>query len=246
MSLFKQLPLLVSVSRPLSWIIAPTIWFSGLVHSGKYEMSVDQLLFGIALTLPICLSMLAIATSKFLPCTILMRRVTFGVNDVYDFTSDSQNRRKTNQWTDGTALDQHYHRYVLLAAKISTVLVILLTFPAWRCSSQLLSCIIVILAVLWAYSSPPIRLKERPILDSLSNGVICWLFWACGYVFDGEAPFLSSVPASKHGWLILLYGSALHSMAAMVDVDADAYAKYRTIATVYGEKFSALFSFICL
>ncbi|EOA82631.1 uncharacterized protein SETTUDRAFT_95887 [Exserohilum turcica Et28A] len=227
MSLPKQLALLVSVSRPLSWVVAPAIWFSGLIHSGKYELGIEQLLFGTALTLPICL-------------------IAFGVNDVYDYTSDSQNRRKTSQWTDGTALDQHHHRYVLLAAKISTALVLLITFPSWRKSSELFSCIVAVLALLWSYSSPPFRLKERPVLDSLSNGAICWLFWACGYIFDGNATFVSSVTASKSGWLILLYGSALHSMAAMVDVDADAFAEYRTIATVYGEKFSAMFSLTCL
>ncbi|EUC41001.1 hypothetical protein COCMIDRAFT_107313, partial [Bipolaris oryzae ATCC 44560] len=160
--------------------------------------------------------------------------------------SDSQNRRKTSQWTDGTALDQHHHRYVLLAAKISTALVLLITFPLWRKSSELFSCIVAVLALLWSYSSPPFRLKERPVLDSLSNGAICWLFWACGYIFDGNATFVSSVTTSKSGWLILLYSSALHSMAAMVDVDADAFAEYRTIATVYGEKFLAMFSLTCL
>ena len=246
MSLFKQLPLLVSISRPLAWVIAPAIWFSGLIHSGKHELSIEQLLFGIALTLPICLSMSATATSAIPPRTALTRKVAFGVNDVYDYTSDSQNRRKISHWTDGTALDQHHHKYVLLAAKASTALVMLITFPSWRNSSELFGCIVAVLTLLWAYSSPPLRFKERPVLDSLSNGVICWLFWACGYIFDRKATYVSSLLASKHGWLVLLYGSALHSMAAMVDVDADTFAEYRTIATVYGEKFSALFSLICL
>lgn len=246
MSLFEQFLLLLSVSRPLSWVVAPAIWFSGLIHSGKYELSIEQLLFGIALTLPICLSMLATVTSNILPCTILTQKVAFGVNDVYDYTSDSQNRRKTSHWTDGTALDQYHHKYVLLAAKASTALVMLITLPSWRNSLELFSCIVAVLALLWAYSSPPFRIKERPVLDSVSNGVICWLFWACGYIFDERATYVSSLLTSKHGWLVLLYGSALHSMAAMVDVDADTVAEYRTIATVCGEKFSALFSLICL
>jgi len=122
----------------------------------------------------------------------------------------------------------------------------LITFPSWRNSLKLFGCIVAVLALLWAYSSPPFRFKERPVLDSLSNGVICWLFWACGYIFDDKTTPGPSLLASKHGWLVFLYGSALHSMAAMVDVDADAFAEYRTIATVYGEKSSALFSLICL
>lgn len=102
MSLFKQFTILVSVSRPLSWVVAPAIWFSGLIHSGKHELSIEQLLFGIALTLPICLSMLVTAASHIL----LTQKVAFGVNDVYDYMSDLQNRRKISNWTDGTALNQ--------------------------------------------------------------------------------------------------------------------------------------------
>jgi hypothetical protein len=82
MSLFKELALLVLVSRPLSWVVAPAIWFSGLIHSGKYELGVEQLLFGTALTLPICLSMLATAPSKLLPRSGLTQKVAFGVRTI--------------------------------------------------------------------------------------------------------------------------------------------------------------------
>jgi 4-hydroxybenzoate polyprenyltransferase len=125
--------------------------------------------------------------------------------------------------------------------------VIVLAIPASVKSPQLLVCTLSFLCLIWAYSAPPLRLKERPILDSLSNGVICWLFWACGYVSDGHASLHSDAePTSKQGRLVFLYASALHSMAAMVDSYADSSAKYRTIATVYGERFAAMFSMICL
>jgi 4-hydroxybenzoate polyprenyltransferase len=169
------------------------------------------------------------------------------VNDVYDYDSDVRNRRKNNQWADGTVLDQVDHRFVLLSARVSTAFVVLLALPASVQSPQLLGWTVSFLSLAWIYSSPPFRLKERPILDSLSNGVICWLFWACGYTFSGDTSLvLNTKPASRNGWFVLLYASALHSLAAMVDVHADASAQYQTIATVLGERFAALFSMICL
>ncbi|PVH90154.1 hypothetical protein DM02DRAFT_548345, partial [Periconia macrospinosa] len=172
--------------------------------------------------------------------------VTFGVNDVYDYKSGIENKRKNSRWIDGTALEQQHYRSILIAAKISTAIVILLTFPGWRNSLQLFGCTIAFLALVWAYSSPPFRLKERPIVDSISNGVICWLFWACGYTFSGEKLLFSSKPAVWNGWFILLYGSAMHSLAAIVDVEADSRAQYCTIATILSERYAALFSLICL
>jgi hypothetical protein len=56
MTLLDQVQLLFTVSRPLSWIIAPSLWFSGLVHSGTYVLTVEGLLFAVALSFPICLS----------------------------------------------------------------------------------------------------------------------------------------------------------------------------------------------
>jgi 4-hydroxybenzoate polyprenyltransferase len=169
------------------------------------------------------------------------------VNDAYDYDSDVQNQRKNNHWVDGTALRQADHSFVLLSAKVSTAFVVLLALPASIRSPQLLGCTVSFLSLVWIYSSPPFRLKERPVLDSLSNGVICWLFWACGYTFSGDMSLVfNTEPASRNGWFVLLYGSALHSLTAMVDERADASAKYQTNATVLGGRFAALFSMICL
>jgi 4-hydroxybenzoate polyprenyltransferase len=136
---------------------------------------------------------------------------------------------------------------VLLSARVSTAFVVLLVLPASIQSPQLLGCTVSFLFLVWIYLSPPFRLKERPILDSLCNGLICWLFWACGYTFSGDTTLVfNTKPASRNGWFILLYASALHSLAAMVDARSDASAKYQTVATVLGERFAAFFSMMCL
>lgn len=173
--------------------------------------------------------------------------VTFGVNDVYDIDSDTGNLRKTNSWTHGTALSVCDIRFVLLAAKLLTGLVILLALPASASSPWVLGYTAAFLCLAWTYSTPPLRLKERPIIDSLSNGLMCWLFWASGYIFSGERTLtLYNDPSATNGRLVFLYASALHSLAAVEDAKADASANQRTIVTTFGERFALLFSLVCL
>jgi len=242
-----QAQLLFTISRPSAWIIAPIIWFSGVTHSGTHALTVPGVLFAAALSFPICLSKnsryMLFPVSKFLTRS----KVTFGVNDVYDYDSDCQNRRKNNRWADGTVLYPVNHNFVLRAARVSTVVVVLLALPAWARSPQLFGCTVAFLSLVWIYSLPPLRLKERPVLDSLSNGLMCWLFWACGYAFNGDTSLIFDTKlAARNGRLVFLLASALHSLAARLDARADASAKYRTIATVLGEIFAGLFSLICL
>lgn len=54
-----QTQLLVQTSRPLSWIIAPSIYFAGFIHSGTFPRNIPALLFAVGLTFPTCLGMLA-------------------------------------------------------------------------------------------------------------------------------------------------------------------------------------------
>ena len=54
-TLFNRICLILSASRPLAWVIAPAIWFSGLVHSSAGARSTAGVLFAVALTFPTCL-----------------------------------------------------------------------------------------------------------------------------------------------------------------------------------------------
>lgn len=178
---------------------------------------------------------------------LIIREVVFGVNDVYDYDSDTQNPRKNKLWADGTVLNQDDSRFVILAARVSTVLVLLLALPASIQSPQVLGCTLLIVIISWIYSSPPLRLKERPVLDSLSNGVGCWSLWACGYTASGHRFLVYPAGGNfSYGGFILFCGAAVHSLGAIIDAKADAFAKQRTIATVFGERLSALFATVCL
>lgn len=243
--LLDRLQLLFRVSRPGYWIGCPSVYFMGLVHSGTYPLTLPVILFAVAVSFPICLSK-SMDTFCF-SCLLIRRKVMFGVNDIYDYNSDMQNPRKNRLWADGTVLHQFDHQFVLLAARVSTILVLLLVLPASIQSPQLLGCAVLSLILCWIYSSPPLRLKERPILDSLSSGVGFLLVWACGYTASGNRhlSYTASGNFSSGGW-VFFSASALHSISALVDVRADASAKQQTIATVFGERFSAIFSAVCL
>ena len=51
-ALFNHACLILSASRPLAWVIAPAIWFLGLVHSSTNALSTAGMLFTVALTFP--------------------------------------------------------------------------------------------------------------------------------------------------------------------------------------------------
>jgi 4-hydroxybenzoate polyprenyltransferase len=171
------------------------------------------------------------------------------VNDVYDHDSDMQNPRKQKQnyWADGGILDPVDHNFVLDAARVLTGVFFILVLPASVQSLQILICTPFLLFLCWNYSSPPLRLKERPILDSLSNGVICWLLWACGYASGGNTLLGPEAgKAASNGYFVLFYASAMHSLAAVADAKPDTFAEHHTIATVLGERVAAAFSSLCL
>jgi 4-hydroxybenzoate polyprenyltransferase len=173
--------------------------------------------------------------------------VTFGVNDVYDIESDMKNPRKKNKWTHGTALPAYRIQALLWAARVLTGVVLILALPASANSAQVLWCTIGLLSVAWGYSTPPVRFKERPVLDSLANGLLCWLFWASGYTFSGQRSLVfDTIESATNGRLVFLLASAMHSLAAVEDAETDALVEYRTIATVCGERFAIGFSHICL
>ena len=147
----------------------------------------------------------------------------------------------------GAALSREKVQFLLLAAKTSSSIVIMLALPAAANSLRVFGCTVAFLCLAWSYSTPPLRAKNQPILDSFFNGLMCLLFWASGYVFDGKKTLLWTTDHSAtNGHLVFLFASALHSLAAVEDAKADAFAGDRTIATVFGERIALLFSLVCL
>src|SRR5699024_696261 len=95
------------------------------------------------------------------PYNLLM----YGVNDVFDHESDLRNPRKGG--VEGIVLDRRWHRVTLWAAGLATAPFALALLALGSLVSGVV--LLVVLAAVVGYSAPGLRLKERPLLDSLTS-----------------------------------------------------------------------------
>ena len=128
---------------------------------------------------------------------------------------------------------------MLNAAYLSTIFIIFSALINQRRDNILATILLVLLG--WQYSSPPLRLKEVPVFDSLSNGAIVFLAWFCGFSFSGLS--LSEVPSS--GIMLSLCTVGTHALAAVVDSEIDSEAGQTTIATAFGKRAALIFAALC-
>ena len=97
-----------------------------------------------------------------------------------------------------------------------------------------------LLFVAWAYSVPPVRLKERPPLDSLSNGLGFFLLpFVMGYSL-GADPL--TMPLKYY--LLALSVCGIHALATAADYEADQAAGHCTLAVACGRRAAAAFAFV--
>ena len=165
--------------------------------------------------------------------------VVFAINDVYDYESDRRNPRKTADGLEGGVLDPSHHSDVLNAAYLSTIFIISSALVNHRRDNILATILLVLLG--WQYSSPPLRLKEVPVVDSLSNGMIVFVAWFCGFSFFGSS--ISKIPSSAI--MLSLCTVGIHALGAVVDSDIDALVGQTTIATAFGKRAAAIFAESC-
>ena len=167
--------------------------------------------------------------------------VVFGINDVYDYASDLRNPRKTADGLEGTVLHPTQHTVVIVSSWVATFFITVVSVFTARHHNVLV--ILSLLLLSWQYSAPPLRFKERPLLDSLSNGAIVDLAYLAGYT-AGDGLLDSRVMWLK-GHILGLCTAGVHALGAVVDVEADASVGQRTIATVLGPRVAAAFASGC-
>lgn len=183
--------------------------------------------------------------------------VVFGVNDIHDYESDLRNPRKSATSLEGAILPPAHHAFVHRAAITASVVVVatsllpsFFTPPAtsWQTYAPLASTLALV-ALGWMYSAPPARLKEIPIIDSLSNGLIVWLAWFVGFSSccalargKGLQWGISDIPSK--GYVLGLVTASVHALAAAADIEADLAAGQRTVGTVLGIRGCAIFGVI--
>jgi 4-hydroxybenzoate polyprenyltransferase len=145
----------------------------------------------------------------------------YGINDVFDADVDEENPKKEDREVRYTG-DDLVVGLVLAGAIAGVWLAVVLPAAApW---------IVGFLALGAAYSAPPLRLKTKPPLDSVSNGLYVLPGVAAYAALAGTNPPLEAIAG---GWL---WTMAMHTFSAIPDIEPDREAGIRTLATVLGRR----------
>ncbi|NUL45764.1 prenyltransferase [Cellulosimicrobium funkei] len=200
---------LLGSSRPISWI------------NTAYPFAAAYLMAGGGSTLD-----LIVGTLFFLfPYNLLM----YGINDVFDYESDLRNPRKGG--VEGIVLSDRWHRLTLWAAGLLSLPFVMYLLVAGSLVSGVV--LAVVLAAVVGYSAPWIRLKERPLLDSMTSSTHFVGPAVFGLTLAGAPPTLSVVASMV---AFFFWGMASQAFGAAQDVTADREAGIGSIATVLGAR----------
>lgn len=207
---------LVKISRISGWVFAPLVFLVGFSFYGRVlnPLAVTQILL---LSFPFALFL-------------------YGINDVNDIESDKLNPRKTilgeNIWEKGMA-----SLVLKLSFVIASMLLVssLLTLNIWNLIGMIL-----LLFFAYQYSAPPLRLKEKPPLDSFSNGVIYYYApLLLGFSYNAT---IFDFPI--HVYVVFVCVMGIHSFSTVMDYNSDLVAGSKTFAVRFGKRFAAFFTFI--
>ncbi len=145
----------------------------------------------------------------------------YGINDLFDTDTDQYNPKKGGR--EARYRGQRLVPVVVIAFGLALLPLAAVLPPAsW-------GYLLLWILLATAYSAPPLRLKARPYLDSLSNGL---------YVLPGLATY--TVLAGSHPPLLAIIGGwawtmAMHTFSAIPDIEPDRAAGLHTTATELGE-----------
>jgi 4-hydroxybenzoate polyprenyltransferase len=173
---------------------------------GATPDSVESLLLQLAATFPFCLWL-------------------FGWNDLEDRSSDQLNPRK-GSWIFGGRVNAESIPHLRTAIWTTLIVPLLLLLILPPISSAFL---VSAFAFGWAYSVPPLRLKEIPILDGTCSAAILASLFAAGFTLGR--------PVERLPLEILLFLPAIVGMnlfGTLMDREPDQGAGHRTAATRFG------------
>jgi 4-hydroxybenzoate polyprenyltransferase len=168
---------------------------------------------------------------ELLMATLVMGPVVWAsaswVNDACDLDGDRLNPRKSDSpLVQGVLSARAVWRGAGLAALVAVAL-------AFTVNVTFVIVVSGALALAWAYSAPPVRLKTRPGADLAANAL------AVGVV-TLLAGWAVTRPLGELPWYVLpqglLVATALYVPTTLVDADSDRRSGYRTIATTLGAR----------
>jgi 4-hydroxybenzoate polyprenyltransferase len=214
-TLASQLLFLIQVSRPIVWPVLPLVYLLGL-HSAHAEIN-------------------AVVVAQIALLTFPMNLIGCGLNDIYDYESDRRSARRRAIWG---AVVTPENRALVFHASVAMIPLVVLGACLTRNRDNFVATVALV-AIAWAYSVPPYRLKERPPLDSLANGLGYFLFpLIMGYSLNGDP---RNMPLRYY--LLALCVAGVHALATAADYEADQAAGHRTMAVVFGRRGAAVLAF---
>jgi len=200
------------ISRPLAWFWTVGAYLIGIGPFSNFTLiSMIEFLF------------------MFFPINFIV----YGINDIYDRESDEKNPNKDN--IQGTIVKKEEEKQIKIIAMILSAIFILIAFVSKNPEHIILSSLLIFIA--YIYSTPPIRMKTKPFLDSI--------FGSIGYLFPVFIAFtthntLSNIDPSY--LLLLLPLIAGHAIFALRDVDHDKKTKMKTIGVFLGKRRTLVFA----
>jgi 4-hydroxybenzoate polyprenyltransferase len=202
------------ISRPVFWASALSLYWLGVLIADQAKESPTWLgLFFFSFPMGV---------------------IIYGLNDIADKDADLKNPRKGG--VDGALIKNDEIRTVkLLSACLVTIF-----FLNFLLTGHYIASLLVILITVFsiAYSFKPIRLKNRPIIDSLSNGLWTTMILVTGLVIAGNK--YPAAPTGKFLIIAFLSGFAFHALGTILDYDADRAVGEQTISQYLGKRPVAL------
>ncbi|MFB6301046.1 MAG: prenyltransferase [Halobacteriales archaeon] len=211
-----RLRYLLALSRPRFWL-----YLAGPVIVGVTFGARDP---GMLFSTPA----IALFLYFLLPGNVLL----YGINDVFDADIDVTNPKKNEN-----AREVRYEgdRTVLAAIALATVIGIGLSWYIATITIAAIPWLIGFFALAVAYSTPPIRFKTTPLLDSLSNGLYILPGIAAYVTLAGHQPPLAGILGG------LFWTMGMHTFSAIPDIEPDRRAGITTTATWLGKRGTYLY-----
>lgn len=202
---------LVEVSRPVLWVntIGTTViamWLAGEL----WTWSIVPILLWVSF-----------------PFNLLI----YGINDIYDQDTDSDNDRKGGY---GGAKIKPYETAMIgwgvILTNVPFFVYFAITLP-WEAVAWMGAYAF----SFWQYSATPLRFKGRPILDSVSNADYAFPLVFVPFALGGSPVWPAAIG-------LMAWSLAKHVYDAIQDIDEDASAGIITTAVKFGIKGSLVWS----
>lgn len=203
----RELSFIFDVSRPRFWFYLFGPYIVGLVAGVENLNGLADWRY------------IAFGFYFLLPANLLV----YGINDIFDYETDRVNDKKSGY---ETIVGPERSRRLFVWIATLNLPFIILAAVLFNARSFLALQTFIFLSLF--YSSPPIRAKTKPILDSAFN-ILYIMPGVFGYaITTGVLPPIELIIAGG------LWTAAMHAYSAIPDIEADTKAGISTIATFFG------------